>query len=114
MSKLTRTARTACVAVIGLAMPLAIPLAANAAAPVAAPPPPPAPPPKHKPYQTGAQNDVTGAYEYRTRILGSPSCQRFAAESDAAFLDDKINDKVKVDLLKKIGAAAAAGGCLAP
>ena len=112
MSKATKAMRIASAAMIALAMPFAIPLAANAAAPVAAPPPPP--PPKHKPYQAGIQNDVTGAYGYRTRILGSPACQRFAAESDAAFLNDKIDDKVKVDLLMKIGAEAAAGGCLAP
>jgi len=89
-------------------------LVANAAEPVPPVPPPP-PKPKPKPYQPAVANDVTRAYEYRTRILtGKPGCQRYAAESDAAFLDDKINDATKVTLLKKIGADAAASGCLAP
>lgn len=58
--------------------------------------------------------DPSEAYQYRTRILGNPGCQRYAAESDSAFLDDKIDDKAKVTLLKKIGAEAAASGCLGP
>ena len=87
-------------------------LAANAAAPV--PPVAPPPKPKVKPYSGTVQNDVTGAYEYRTRILdGKPECRRFSAESDAAFLDDKMQSEAKVVLLQKIGAAAEASGCLA-
>ena len=88
-------------------------LAANAAAPVPPVAPPP-PKPKVKPYPGSIQNDVTAAYEYRTRILdGKPECRRFATESDAAFLDDKIQSDAKVALLQKIGAAAEASGCLA-
>jgi len=85
--------------------------AAHAAA--AAPPPPPAP--KHIPYQGAAQTKVTEAYEYRTRILtGKPGCQRYADESDAAFLDDRLGDVAKAARLKGIGDAAAAAGCLGP
>ena len=109
MFKLTKAGSTAC----AVAIAFTVSLAAYAAAPVV--PPPPAPPPPHKPYQPVTQNDVTGAYEFRTRILsGNPGCQRHAAESDAAFLDDKLDDKVKAARLKKIGAEAAAAGCLTP
>lgn len=88
-------------------------LAANAAAPVP-PVAPPAPKPKVKPYQGGVHNDVTAAYEYRTRILdGKPECRRFATESDAAFLDEKMDAVAKVTLLQKIGTEAEASGCLA-
>lgn len=109
MFMLTKAVRTACAVAIGFTASLA----ANAAA---VPPPPPAPaPPKSKPYQPVTQNDVTGAYEYRTRILsGNPACQRYATESDAAFLDDKLDDKVKAARLKRIGAEAAAAGCISP
>jgi hypothetical protein len=73
------------------------------------------PPPKPKPYQPAVHNDVTVSYEFRTRILtGKPGCQRYAAESDAAFLDDKIDTAAKIKLLKKIEAEAGANGCLAP
>lgn len=87
----------------------AAPLAASAAAPAhpVAPPPP-------KPYQPVVQNDVTGAYQYRTRILASPpSCQTFATDADAVFLSATLDDKAKTEQLKKIGADAAAAGCLA-
>ena len=111
MSSITKAARSAlkCAVMVTLVASLA----ANAAAPV---PPVVAPPPtpKVKPYQGTVQNDVTGAYEYRTRILdGRPECRRFSAESDAAFLDDKMQSEAKVALLKRIGAAAEASGCLA-
>jgi hypothetical protein len=89
-----------------LAIACALPLAANAAAPVV--------PAKPKPYQPAVQNEVTTAYQYRTRILAKPECQRFATESDAAFLDDKLTGEAKVALLKRIGAEAGAVGCLAP
>ncbi|MDK9712496.1 MAG: hypothetical protein OEL86_00075 [Sulfuritalea sp.] len=84
----------------------ALPLAANAAAPVA--------PAKQKPYQPAVQNEVTVVYQYRTRILAKPECQRFATEADAAFLDDKLTGEAKVVLLKRIGAEAGAKACLAP
>ena len=112
MPEITRTARTALNCAVMMAFTVS--LAANAAAPVNPPPIPPSPP-KSKPYQLAVQNDVTAAYAYRTRILeGKPGCQRYAGDSDAAFLNDKINDTVKVAQLKKIGAEAAASGCLAP
>ncbi len=60
-------------------------------------------------------SDVGAAYEYRTRILGSPpSCQTFATDADAVFLSGTLDDKTKATQLKKIGAAAAAAGCLGP
>ena len=58
--------------------------------------------------------DVGAAYEYRTRLLGNPGCQRFAADSDAVFLGGTLDDKAKTEQLKKIGADAAAAGCLGP
>ena len=73
------------------------------------------PSPTHRPYQTVVQNDVTAAYAYRTRILaGKPECQRYATESDAVFLDAKIDDETKVSQLKRIGEEASARNCLAP
>ena len=75
----------------------------------------PKPPPTHRPYQTVVQNDVTAAYAYRTRILaGKPECQRYATESDAVFLDAKMDDETKVSQLKRIGEEASASNCLAP
>ncbi len=93
----------------------AAPLAANAAAPahpIARPPPPP---PGSNPYQSAVQNDVTGAYQYRTRILVSPpSCQNYATAADAVFLSYTLDDQTKTEQLQKIGADAAAAGCLGP
>lgn len=75
----------------------------------------PAPPAKVKPYQLSVQSDVTAAYGYRTRILaGKPECQHFAAESDAVFLNEKMDSAAKEALLVKIGDEASAKGCLAP
>lgn len=107
MSIITAAAQAAlnCVVVIASA----VPLVANAAEPVNPPPP------SHKPYQPVVQDDVTGAYQYRTRILVSPpSCQNFAKQADAAFLSSTFDEKTKAEELKRIGAAAAAAGCLAP
>lgn len=88
----------------------AAPLAATAAAPAH----PIARPPGSNPYQPVVQNDVTGAYQYRTRILASPpSCQTFATAADAVFLSTTLDDKTKTVQLNKIGADAAAAGCLA-
>lgn len=107
MSMITLAARTALNCVVATAF--AVPLAANAAAPVNPPPPP------HKPYQPVVQDDVTEAYRYRTRILASPpSCQDFAKQADAAFLSSTLDDRTKAAELTRIGAAAAAAGCLAP
>ncbi len=89
----------------------AAPLAATAAEPAR---PIARPPPKSNPYQPVVQNDVTGAYQYRTRILASPpSCQNFATAADAVFLSNTLDDQAKTEQLKKIGADAAAAGCLA-
>ena len=86
-------------------------MAAAATTPAATP----KPPPTHRPYQTVVQNDVTAAYAYRTRILaGKPECQRYATESDAVFLDAKMDDETKVSQLKRIGEEASARNCLAP
>jgi len=114
MSMTAQTARS--VLKCALMATVALSLAASAAAPVATAAPPPKPTtPKPKPYQTVVQDDVTSAYEYRTRILaGKPGCQRYATESDTAFIDDKIDRASKVALIKRIGAEAGASGCLAP
>lgn len=105
--------------------------AALADAPAPVPPPAPAAKPAPKPNthtiivngkpQTyfnlpGAPvgGDVGAAYQFRTRLLGNPNCQRYATESDAAFLSNKIGDDAKVALLERIGTQAAASGCLAP
>ncbi len=94
-----------------LMIAFAAPLAATAAAPAQ---PIARPPPTSKPYQPVVQNDVTGAYQYRTRILASPpSCQNFATNADAVFLSNTLDDQAKTEQLKKIGADAAAAGCLA-
>lgn len=96
-----------------LLIALTAPLAAGAADPVAPAKPAPAPKPKPKPYQAPVQNDLTAAYEFRTRILGAPNCQRFATEADAAFINDKTDSKARAEALRRIGADAAASGCLA-
>ena len=88
----------------------AAPFAANAAAPGH-----PVAPPGSNPYQPVVQNDVTGAYQFRTRILVSPpSCQNFAGQADSVFLSSTINDEAKAEQLAAISKAAAAAGCLAP
>jgi hypothetical protein len=109
MFKLAKLARS--VLNCALMMALAAPLATYAAV-AAAPAKPPAA--KHLPYQAPNQSDVASAYEYRTRLAGTPACQRFATESDAVFLDDKIAADTKVTVLQKIGAEAGAAGCLGP
>jgi hypothetical protein len=110
MFTITHPARTAlnCALLIALAAPFA----ANAAAPghPVAPPPP-----GSNPYQPVVQNDVTGAYQFRTRVLVSPpTCQNFAGQADSVFLSYSLDDKTKAEQLKEIGAAAAAAGCLGP
>lgn len=109
MSMITMAARAAlnCAVLIAFAAPLA----ANAAAPAQ----PIARPPGSNPYQSVVQNDVTGAYQFRTRILVSPpSCERFAAQADSVFLSSTTDDETKTQQLNKINADAAAAGCLAP
>lgn len=97
---------------LALAIAFAAPFAANAAAPVHPVAPPP---PGSNPYQPVVQNDVTGAYQFRTRVLVSPpTCQNYANQADAVFLSYSLDDKSKADQLKSIGNAANAAGCLAP
>lgn len=130
MSRITTAALTALsyVAAISFAMPLA----ANAAPAVGGRPPAPSQPiarppsapsnpiapvpaPGSNPYQPVIQNDVTGAYQFRTRILMSPpSCQDFANQADSVFVSSVLDDATKTAELKKIQAATTAAGCLAP
>lgn len=109
MSRITTAALTALSYIAAIAF--AIPVSANAAGPSH----PIARPPGSNPYQPVVQNDVTGAYQFRTRILASPpSCQNFADQADSVFLSSTLDDKTKTEELKKVAAAAAAAGCLAP
>ncbi|MFA4969806.1 MAG: hypothetical protein WC540_09250 [Sulfuritalea sp.] len=103
---------------------------ADAPAPVPAPAPAAKPVPKPKTHTItvdgkpkvyfnlpGAPvaSDSSAAYQYRTRILVSPpSCQRFATDADNAFLSGTLDEATKTAQLKKIGADAAAAGCLGP
>jgi hypothetical protein len=57
-------------------------------------------------------NDVTRAYDFRTRLSGNPECQRFASESDAVFLNGSLSDEQKETKLKALGAEAKAAGCV--
>jgi hypothetical protein len=59
-------------------------------------------------------NDLTRAYEFRTRLSGDPQCQHFAADADAVFLQAGPDDKQKISRLKAIEAAARADACLTP
>ncbi len=119
MSRITTAALTAlsCAAAISFA----IPLVANAAPVVGGRPPAPSQPIARppaagsNPYQPVVQNDVTGAYQFRTRILASPpSCMNFASQADSVFLSSTLDDATKTAELKKVEAATAAAGCLAP
>ena len=71
-------------------------------------------PPRRAPLAPPAINDVSRAYDFRTRLSGNPSCQRFAAESDAVFLSNTLDDTQKEEKLKALGAEAKASGCVAP
>jgi hypothetical protein len=66
---------------------------------VDAPPPPPV-------------NDGMVAYQFRTRLLAAPQCQRFAAEADTVFLDDRTDIATKTSLLKNIEGQATANNCV--
>jgi hypothetical protein len=59
-------------------------------------------------------NDVTIAYQFRTRIKTDLTCTRFASEADNAFLSSTLEDAQKALALKALGAQAAAAGCLLP
>ena len=113
MSMITTAARTALN--FAAMIVFAAPLVANAAAPAPPIARPPPPPPGSNPYQSAVQSDVTGAYQYRTRILVSPpGCQNFAGQADSVFLSSALDDKTKAEQLRKIGAEAAAARCLGP
>lgn len=71
-------------------------------------------PPRRAPLAPPAINDISRAYEFRTQLLGSPQCQRFATESDSVFLNGTLDDAQKVDKLKALGAEAKASDCLTP
>lgn len=71
-------------------------------------------PPRRAPLAPPAINDISRAYEFRTQLLGSPQCQRFATESDSVFLNGTLDDTQKVDKLKALGAEAKASDCLTP
>lgn len=73
---------------------------------------PPKPPPRRAPLAPPQINDVSRAYEFRTRLLGSPQCQRFATESDNVFLNGQLDDEQKAAKLKAIGTEARASNCL--
>lgn len=112
MSRITTAALTALSYIAAIA--LAVPVSANAATPshpIARPPGGAG----SNPYASVVQNDVTGAYQFRTRVLVSPpSCQNFASQADSVFLSSTLDDKTKTEELNKVSAAAAAAGCLAP
>lgn len=71
-------------------------------------------PSRQAPLAPPAINDVSRAYEFRTQLLGSPQCQRFATESDSVFLDGTLDDAQKAAKLKALGAEARASDCLTP
>ena len=71
-------------------------------------------PPRRAPLAPPAINDISRAYEFRTQLLGSPQCQRFATESDNVFLNGTLDDAQKVYKLKALGAEAKASDCLTP
>ncbi len=111
MIKMTARSVMNCALMIAFIAPIAV----SAAEPVAPAKPAPVAKPKPRPYQAAVHNNITAAYEYRTRILaGKPECLRFATESDAAFIDEKMSSEAKVALLQRIGAEAGAKSCLAP
>jgi hypothetical protein len=110
------TAKTLKALGCAVAIAFVTPFAANAAAPAApiAPAPKP-PPPGSNPYQAPPQNDVTNAYQFRTRILVSPpSCQNYAGQADRVFYSSTLDDKAKAEQLTAISNAAAAAACLGP
>ena len=75
---------------------------------------PPRPPTVKRTMPAPPVNEATEAYQFRTRVLYAPQCQRFANESDAVFLDDRTDIATKAALLKKIEAEAKLKNCLAP
>ncbi|MBI5862128.1 MAG: hypothetical protein HZB64_08130 [Rhodocyclales bacterium] len=76
--------------------------------------PPAKPPVIRAPLAPPPINDLSRAYEFRTRLSGDPQCQRFATDADAVFLQGGLDDTQKISRLKAIAAAAGVNGCLAP
>ncbi len=72
----------------------------------------PKPPPRRAPLAPPQVNDVSRAYAFRTQLLGSPQCQRFATESDNVFLNGQLDDEQKAIKLKALGEEAKASNCL--
>lgn len=58
--------------------------------------------------------ELSRAYEFRTRLSGDPSCQHFATEADAVFLDGQADEQSKIARLKALEAGARVSGCLTP
>jgi len=59
-------------------------------------------------------NKATEAYAFRTRLSAAALCQGFAAESDAVFLDERIDIATKAAKLEKIESEAKMYNCLTP
>ncbi|MDO8346358.1 MAG: hypothetical protein Q7S85_00510 [Rugosibacter sp.] len=76
--------------------------------------PPAKPPVIRAPLAPPPINDLSRAYEFRTRLSGDPQCQRFATDADTAFLQGEPDDKQKISRLKAIEAAARSTNCLTP
>jgi hypothetical protein len=59
-------------------------------------------------------SDAGSAYQFRTRVSGSPQCSRFAEEADAVFLNSGLSNEEKATALQSIGGAAQSAQCLNP
>ena len=57
-------------------------------------------------------SDPNTAYQFRTQVIYSPQCMRFANEADAVFLNSSMPDEEKTKSLRAIGSAAKAANCL--
>jgi hypothetical protein len=80
------------------------PALAQTTLPVIGPRPGKAPPPP--------ATKATEAYAFRTSLLVTPQCERFAKESDAVFLDEGTDIPTKAARLEKIEAEARRSGCI--
>jgi hypothetical protein len=90
---------------------LATPAAPGSA--VTAPAPAPKPVVVRQPPPPPPANAATEAYQFRTRILATPECQRFATEADAVFYDGGKDIGSQAAELKKIKTRAKTEKCLA-
>ena len=57
---------------------------------------------------------ATEAYAFRTSLLVTPQCERFAIDSDEVFLDEGTDIPTKAARLEKIEAEARRSGCIGP